>query len=149
MMKETLRPGITKTRRVRSHRKETSITGDELAICSDEWIVHEIEHTCLDLILEHADPGENSVGTEIRLHNLVPLPIGTDVEITVRATAVDGRKVSFDVSVRDEVEPICHGEHSRFVVDVATMIKRVQAKAAKRAAAAKPSKKARSDRDRP
>jgi fluoroacetyl-CoA thioesterase len=131
-MKQTLRPGVTKTIRVRPHHEQNSFTVEELHSCSLEWIVNEIEHICLDLILEHADPGENSVGTEVMLQNLTPLPIDTDVEITVRVTAVDGRKVSFDVSVRDDLEPISHGKHNRFVVDVATMIERLQAKAAKR-----------------
>jgi len=140
MMKESLRPGVTKTRRVRPHHERTSFAGDELHNYSNDWLVHAMEHTCLNLILEHADPGENSVGTEVTLQNENPLPIDTDVEITVRVIAVEGRKVSFEFSVRDEVEVISHGKHNRFVVDVATMMKRLQAKAARRSSAAEESK---------
>ena len=35
------------------------------------------------------------------------------------------------ISGKDEVEPICRGRHSRFVVDVATTETRLAAKAAK------------------
>ena len=52
--------------------------------------------------------------------------------IKVTVGAVDGRKVSFDVSARDEIEPICSGTHGRFVVDVGKTIERLKAKAAKR-----------------
>ena len=55
-------------------------------------------------------------------------------------TAVEGRKVSFDFSVRDEAETISQGKHNRYVVDVATTIKRLKAKAARRASAAEQSK---------
>jgi fluoroacetyl-CoA thioesterase len=58
--------------------------------------------------------------------------LGMSVEITVTVTAVDGRKVSFDVSAKDEIEPIGSGTHGRFVVDVGKTIERLKAKAAKR-----------------
>ncbi len=41
------------------------------------------------------------------------------VEITATVNAVEGRKVTFDVSAKDELEPIGGGTHTRFVVDVA------------------------------
>ncbi len=58
-----------------------------------------------------------------------------EVEITATVTAVEGRKVSFDVSAKDEIEPIGGGTHTRFVVDVGKTYERLKAKAAKRAAA--------------
>jgi predicted thioesterase len=53
----------------------------------------------------------------------------------VTVAAVEGRKVSFEVSARDEIETISTGSHTRFVVDVAKTHERLRAKAAKRAAA--------------
>ena len=40
-----------------------------------------------------------------------------EVTAEVEVTEVDGRKVGFDVTVRDEVEVIAQGRHMRFVVD--------------------------------
>jgi predicted thioesterase len=51
------------------------------------------------------------------------------VDITVRVTAVKGRKVTFEVSATDEIEPIGAGKHARFVVDTAKTIDRLKAKA--------------------
>jgi fluoroacetyl-CoA thioesterase len=45
---------------------------------------------------------------------------------------VEGRRVSFDVSAKDDIESICSGTHGRFVVDVSKTIARVKAKATKR-----------------
>ncbi|MGA7425730.1 MAG: LysR family transcriptional regulator, partial [Rhodoplanes sp.] len=96
------------------------------------WFVRDIEHTCRDLILEHADPGEDSVGIEVAIKHTAATPPGMTVEITATATAVEGRKVAFEVAAKDEIEAIGGGMHARFVVDVAKTLERVKAKAAKR-----------------
>ena len=51
-------------------------------------------------------------------------------------SAVAGRKVTFAVSARDELEAIGSGSHTRFVVDVSKTYARLKAKAAKLAARA-------------
>ena len=53
------------------------------------------------------------------------------VEITARVTAVEGRKVAFEVVAKDELDEIGRGTHTRFVVDVEKTIQRLKAKAAK------------------
>jgi predicted thioesterase len=58
-----------------------------------------------------------------------------EAEITVMVAAVAGPKVTFEVSTKDEVEPIAANSYTRFVVDVAKTHERLKAKAAKRAAA--------------
>ena len=55
----------------------------------------------------------------------------------VKVTSVEGRKVAFDVSARDELDTISSGTHARFVVDVGKTIERLKAKAAKWAASKK------------
>jgi fluoroacetyl-CoA thioesterase len=59
---------------------------------------------------------------------------GMNAEISVKVASVEGRKVTFEVSARDELDEICSGSHARFVVDIAKTIERLKAKAAKRAA---------------
>jgi len=46
--------------------------------------------------------------------------------------AVEGRKITFEVAAKDEIDEIGRGTHTRFVVDVAKTIARLKAKAAKR-----------------
>ena len=46
-------------------------------------------------------------------------------------TAVEGRKVTFAVTAKDEIDTISSGSHVRFVVDKAKTIERLRAKAAK------------------
>ena len=135
-MKESLRPGLAMTRRLVVDRERTiGFMGEEGRVYATPSLIRDIEHACRDLILEHADPGEDSVGIEVALKHLAPTLMGMEVEITVTARAVEGRKVTFDVAVKDELEPISAGTHARFVVDTAKTFERLKAKAAKRAAA--------------
>jgi fluoroacetyl-CoA thioesterase len=132
-MKETLRPGAAKTNRLTVDRERTiSFMGDEGRVYATPSLIRDVERTCRELLLDHADAGEESVGMEISLRHLAPTLGDMEVEITARVVAVDGRKVMFEVSAKDEVEPIATSTHTRFVVDVAKRHERLKAKAAKR-----------------
>jgi len=135
-MKPSLRAGASRTSRITVDRERTiSFMGEEGRVYGTPYLVRDIEQTCRDLLREHSEAGEDSVGMEISVQHLAPTLLGMEVEIGVTVTAVEGRKVWFDVSAKDELEPICAGKHSRFVVDVAKTHERLKAKAAKRAVA--------------
>ncbi len=131
-MKDTLRPGVSRTSRIMVDRDRTiSFMGEEARVYATPRLVSDIEFTCRNLMLEHCDPGEDSVGAEIALKHLAATLMGSTVEITVNVTAVEGRKVVFEVAAKDELEQISAGTHTRFVVDLARRIERLKAKAVK------------------
>ena len=131
-MKETLRPGVSRTNKITIDKERTiGFMGEEGRVYSTPNLVRDIEHTCRDLILEHGDAGEDSVGIEVSLRHLAPTLPGMTAEITVTVSAVEGRKVTFDVAAKDNLEAISAGTHSRFVVDKAKTLERLKAKAAK------------------
>jgi fluoroacetyl-CoA thioesterase len=135
-MKSTLAPGQTRVQHILVERDRTiSFMGEEGRVYSTPNLIRDIEHTCRDLILEHTDAGEDSVGMDISLRHLAPTLPGMNVEISVKVASVDGRKVAFEVNAKDELEPISTGTHTRFVVDKAKTVERLKAKAAKRDAA--------------
>ena len=134
-MKETLRPGVSRTNKITIDKERTiGFMGEEGRVYSTPNLVRDIEHTCRDLILEHGDAGEDSVGIEVSLRHLAPTLPGMMAEITVTVSVVEGRKVTFDVAAKDNLEAISAGTHSRFVVDKAKTVDRLKAKAAKFAA---------------
>ncbi len=131
-MKSSLQPGISLVRRVTVEREKTiSFMGEEGRVYGTPYLVLDIEHTCRNLILAHADPDEDSVGTEVAIRHLAPTLPGSTVEIAVAVTAVEGRKVTFSVAAKDEIDTICSGAHERFVVEKARTFERLKAKAAK------------------
>jgi fluoroacetyl-CoA thioesterase len=133
-MKATLCPGVSRLNRITVDRdRSIGFMGEEGRVYGTPFLVRDIEQTCRELLLEHGDTGEDSVGTDIAIKHHAPTLLGMSVEITVTVSGLEGRKVSFDVSAKDEIEPICSGTHGRFVVDVGKTIERLKAKAAKRA----------------
>jgi fluoroacetyl-CoA thioesterase len=135
-MKDSLRPGVSKVKHLVVDRDRTiSFMGEEGRVYATPRLVSDVEYACRELILEHGDPGEDSVGMEVALQHLAPTLPDMNVEITVTVKEVDRRKITFDVSVKDELEAISTGSHTRFVVDTAKTIERLKAKAARRDAA--------------
>ena len=129
-MKPTLKAGVSVTRRIMIDRDRTiGFMGEDARVYATPSMIMDIERACRDLIMEHADAGEDSVGIEVAIQHLAATLTDMTVDITVRVTAVEGRKVTFEVSATDEIEPIGAGKHARFVVDTAKTIDRLKAKA--------------------
>jgi predicted thioesterase len=134
-MKPSLRPGVTRVNRILIGRERTiGFMGEEARTYGTPSMILDIEHTCRELILEHADAGEDSVGMEVAIKHLAPTLMGMTVEITVRVAAVEGRKVTFEVAAKDDLDAVSAGSHTRFVVDKAKTFERIKAKAARWAA---------------
>jgi fluoroacetyl-CoA thioesterase len=87
-----------------------------------------MENAALNAIRDYLDPSESAVGTIVNVKHLAATPVGHQVTATAEVTKVDGRRVEFDVSARDEIEEIGTGTHERMVVDIARLDKRLAAK---------------------
>ena len=134
-MKASLQPGVTSVKQVVVDRGRTiGFMGEEARTYATPSMILDIEHTCRELIVAHADPSEDSVGTEVCIKHLAPTLLGMTVEITVKVVSVEGRKVQFEVAVKDEFDAVGSGTHTRFVVDKAKTFERIKAKAARLAA---------------
>ena len=131
-MKTTLQAGITAKRRFGIDRERTiDFMGEAARVYATPMLVRDIEVTCREFLLEHLDPGEDSVGTRVEIDHLAATLMGMRVELEVGIAEVKGRAVSFDITGRDNVETICRCRHQRFVVDVKTTEARLAAKAKK------------------
>lgn len=134
-MKPSLRPGVSRVCRIVVDRARTiSFMGENMRTYATPSMILDIEQACRDLIVEHADAGEDSVGTEVVVRHLAPTLLGMTVEVTVTVLSIEGRKVQFEASVKDNLEAVGAGTHTRFVVDKARTFERLKAKAARVAA---------------
>ncbi len=75
-----------------------------------------MEWTCTQLLGEHLDPGEGSLGIHVDVSHLAATPPGMTVKVDVEVTEVDGRKITFKVSAHDGIDLIGEGRHERVVV---------------------------------
>lgn len=132
-MKPSLQTGISLTRKITIDRDRTiGFMGEDARVYATPFMIRDMEMACRDLIMQHTDAGEDSVGIEVSVKHLAASLAGMTVEIVARVVSVEGRKVVFDVSAKDELDAIGAGMHARFVVDTAKTVERLKAKAARR-----------------
>jgi fluoroacetyl-CoA thioesterase len=91
-------------------------------------MVTAMENAALNAVRDYLDPGESAVGTAVNIRHLAATPVGHRVTAEAVVTKVDGRRIEFEVTARDEIEEIGNGTHERMVVDLARLAQRLEAK---------------------
>ena len=91
-----------------------------------------LEITARDCVLPLLEPGQDTVGTRVNVAHLAATPVGMKVTCRARLTAVDRRRLTFEVEAYDEKDKIGEGAHERFIIDVARYAERLKAKNAAR-----------------
>ncbi|WP_223433462.1 thioesterase family protein [Pseudomonas sp. GL-B-26] len=126
----TLEAGTATERQLIVDKERTiSFLGEDLRIYATPRLVDDIERTCLDYLLTFLDEGENTVGAAVDIRHVGATLLGMSVSIVATVTRIEGRSVTFNVEVRDDVELVATAAHTRVVVNVAKLRSRVQAKA--------------------
>ena len=92
------------------------------------WMITAMENAALNAVRDYLEPGESVVGTEVNVRHLAATPVGHQVTAEAEVTRVDGRRIEFKVSARDEIEEIGSGTHERMVVDLARLGKKLTEK---------------------
>jgi len=128
-MKPSLAKGLTSSQRFTVDRDRTiSFMGEEMRVYATPAMVRDVEHTCLDFLKQHLDAGENSVGARVEIDHLGPTLLGMEVTVTATIVDIDGRRVTFEVEVKDALEVVGKAKHVRFVVDLARQKSRLEQK---------------------
>ena len=87
-----------------------------------------MENAALNAIREYLAPGESALGTVVNVRHLAATPAGQRVTAEAIVTAVDGRRIVFAVTARDESQEIGNGVHERALVDLRRLAQRLDAK---------------------
>ncbi len=102
---------------------------DMPAVFATAFMVGLAECAAMDALHPALEEGESSVGIDVRFDHTAATPVGMQVTAEAVVTAVEGRVVTFEVTLRDEVDQIGHGTHQRAVINRAKFDARVAAKA--------------------
>jgi predicted thioesterase len=131
-VKSTLVPGVSTSKTLTVDESRCiGFMGKEGMVYATPRMVGDVEYTCRDFLLQHLDPGEDSVGAHVSIDHLAATPLGLQVTVQIKVVEVDRRKVTFEFSVHDPVEQVGRGKHVRFVVETAKTRERLAAKRAK------------------
>ena len=102
--------------------------GDEGRVYSTPAMIMDIEITARDLIKQHLDDGEDTVGTHVSVDHLAATIEGDTAEVTITITEAEGRAVTVEARVKDSLEDVGRGIHKRFIVNTAKTFERIKAK---------------------
>lgn len=99
-----------------------------IAVLATPVMINLIEAAAL-AACEHLLPqGHQTLGTRLDVSHTAATPVGGLVTATARVIAVEGREIRFKVEVRDDIDIIGGGDHTRVVVNVEKFEARVQRK---------------------
>src|SRR3954468_20456444 len=101
-MKPPLKPGLVFSKTVEIDESRCiGFMGKEAAVYATPRMVSDVEYACRDMLLEHLDAGEDSVGMRVEIDHLAATPLGLSVSIETKIVEVDRRKVTWEFSVKD------------------------------------------------
>ena len=86
------------------------------------------EQTCWQSVAPELEPGSGTVGAKLSLEHTAPTPVGMHVTCESELIAVEGRKLTFTVTMRDEKGPVGQGVHERVVINDAKFLAKAEAK---------------------
>lgn len=133
-MKTSLTAGLAGKREFAVERDSTiGFMGEDARVYATPMLVRDIEVTCRELLLEHLDPGEDSVGTRVEIDHLAPTLLGMKVAIEAKLVELKGRAATFEITASDGIDQVCRGRHMRFIVSVEQTRQRLKQKQAKAA----------------
>jgi predicted thioesterase len=131
-VKDSLEIGLSRSETVTvDEGRSIDFLGENMRMYSTPSMVDDTEYACFRLLGEHLDEGESSVGIHVDMDHCGATPMGEDARVYVEVEKVDGRKVTFRTEIRDAVETVGRGHHTRFVIDTARHAERIADKRAR------------------
>lgn len=94
----------------------SSAKSGALPVFATPCMVALMEQAAAELVQRSLADGSTTVGIQMNVSHLAATAVGATVTATAKVTAVDGRKIDFEVTAFDNAGMIGKGEHTRFVV---------------------------------
>jgi predicted thioesterase len=100
-------------------------TGDVPVLATPRVVILAEEATVL-AVQGHLDAGLTTVGYRVQLDHLAPAAVGSTVEVEAILESVEGRRLTFRVSVNDRRGLIAAGRITRVIVDRERFLERAE-----------------------
>ena len=127
-----LKTGITGKREITVTEGMTAraMGSGELEVFATPAMIALAEETAWRSVAGELEAGQGTVGTRLEIDHLSATPAGMKVFCETELTAIDRKKLVFQVQIRDEAGLIGRGIHERFIVDNEKFLARAQSKQA-------------------
>jgi fluoroacetyl-CoA thioesterase len=112
-------PGLSATVELVVGTADTALAmgSGEVEVLSTPRLIAMCEEAAFTAVGPELDEGQTTVGMKIQLDHLAPSAVGHRVAAEATVEKVNGRRISFTVSVNDERGLVAVGRVTRVVVD--------------------------------
>lgn len=118
-MLQELKPGLTGTAEtvVRETNTALAMGSGSLHVFATPGMIALMEQAACNAVAACLDEESTSVGTLVNITHNAATGMGQKVTATATLTAVEGRKLVFEITAADEDKQISKGTHERFIVN--------------------------------
>lgn len=118
-MLQELKPGLTGTAEtvVRETNTALAMGSGSLNVFATPSMIALMEQAACNAVAACLDEESTSVGTLVNITHGAATSMGKKVTATATLTAVEGRKLVFEITAADEDKQIGKGTHERFIVN--------------------------------
>jgi len=127
-MTEIIKCGIEHTITITVTEKDTAARYGSglIEVFATPAMVALMENTAQSSVLPFLPPGFVTVGIEIHVRHIKATPVGMKVSCKSTLTKIDGKKLSFQITAKDENAEIGSAEHIRYIVDAEKFMDRIR-----------------------
>jgi predicted thioesterase len=128
-----LKEGLTGATEILVGTRDTAphIGSGKIKVLATPVMVSLMEEAALNAVEGLLPAGHQTVGIRLDITHTAATPVGMRVTARAELVKVEGRRLTFKVSARDEKDVIGEGMHERIIVNVARFDERTQRKAGK------------------
>ncbi len=116
----------TSTLIVEERHLACNVGSGDLRVLATPMMMALMENAAMLAVADSLEEGSTTVGGHIESSHIKPTGIGHTVTATATLTAVEGRKLTFDVEAADEEGTIGKGTHIRFIVGAERFMQKVK-----------------------
>lgn len=113
---------------VSTENTAAKVGSGSLPVFATPIMVALMEKAACQALEGYLDDDVTTVGTMLSIEHVAATPIGMEVTAESTVTAIDGRKICFDVAAYDEAGLIGKGKHERFIVNAEKFTAKTNAK---------------------
>jgi fluoroacetyl-CoA thioesterase len=112
--------GVTALVELTVHEADTAsaMHSGDVPVLATPRIVALVEQATVKALEGKLPAGQTSVGMRVQLDHLHPNKVGTTVQAEATLERVEGRRLTFTVSVNDQCGLVAAGKVTRVIVDV-------------------------------
>ena len=114
------------TTTVRPENTAAALGSGDLNVFATPAMVALMENAAMQAVAGALPEGATTVGAEMTTTHIKPSGLGAEITASAVLTAIEGRKLTFNVGAHDTEGMIGEGVHVRFIVDRARFLDKLK-----------------------